>query len=534
MKVLSPVIVDGESLTIENFVRVALFGNPIYLTEDAKILADLRASRDFYWECVKKGLYAYGGGTGVGSNVVHIIPLEDRIEFQARLIDSLYCGVGEELAKKIIRGSILLRTNALVKKACSAIGTDKIYKCIELLNRDIAPIMYEDGSVGASGDLVPLSSIAEAIQGKGKARYKGRVWITAELFAELGGAPLTLEEKEGLSLVNGTSVMTALAAFALYEAYYLTDLSLACAGMAGEALLGMTDPLHPFVHEVKNHPGQRQAASFLRELLRGSHLTRDLENLRTQVIESVGDSNHTVKTPIELQDPYSVLRCVPQLFGPTLEILELVERWIVNEMNSANDNPIVNLLERKIHHTGNFSGFYIALGMDILKLAIFNIADLMHALQERMLNNKCNRGLPPSLAGEDPGFNSGFKGVGLCGSDIFGKVCFLSNPYSIHRRSAEIGNQEVVSFGFGAAEYALEQIKKYQEQVAEVLIHAVQALDLRTGRDTTQLAPKTIEFYQQVRKKVAFLGADRPMHDDIVKVVRMIKNHKFQLDSVKA
>lgn len=530
----SPIILDGESLTVEDLVRVAMHGAPICLTDDPLLLADLEESRKFYLRCAESGLYAYGGGTGVGSNVIHIIQKEDRIKFQALLVDSLYCGVGDELAKKFIRGALLLRTNALIKKACSAIGTDKIRKGIEFLNRDVVPIMYEDGSVGASGDLVPLSSIAEVMQGKGIARYKGRARITAELFAELGITPLTLEEKDGLSLVNGTSVSTAMAALALYEAYYLTDLSVVCAALAGEALLGMTDPLHPFVHEVKNHPGQRKAALLLRNLLQGSKLTRDLKDLRLQVGASAEDTGRTMKTAIELQDPYSVLRCVPQLFGPTIEMLELVERWIVNEMNSGNNNPIVNLAERMIHHTGNFSGFYPAFGMDILKLAMLNAADLLNTLKERLLNEKCNRGLPPSLTGAEPGFNSGFKGVGLCGSDIFGKICFLSQPYTIHRRPTESGNQDEVSFSFGAAQYALEQIKKFQELVAIVLILDIQALDLRTGRDLTQVAPKTNKICQQIRKKVRFLDQDRPTHDDIAAVVRMIQKHAIRCDSVRS
>ena len=421
-----------------------------------------------------------------------------------------------------------------MKKGCSAIGPDKIQKIIELLNAGVVPVIYEDGSVCASGDLVPLASIAQIVQGRGDVWYNGQVRPAAEVFAELGIEKLTLYEKEGLAIVNGTSASTAMAALAVYDSEYLVQLSMICEALAIEALGGLTDHLDSFVHEVKNHPGQRDAAKTLRSHLDGSGLTRDIDEMRARVAvtasAAASGTHHVVETDIELQDPYC-LRCSSQVFGPTLELLSSVIRpWIEREMNSANDNPIVNLGDRRVHHTGNFSGFYISLGMDTLKLAMFNIADLLHALKSRMLNEKYNRGLGASLAGAEPGFNSGFKGLDIATTDLFGKICFLTNPMSIHRRVTESYNQDVVSFGFAAARQALRINEEFRRLLGALMIILAQAVDNRCGGDgkaAQKLASSTNKLYQQIRARVAYLTDDRPMHNDVKRVIDALRNREI-------
>ncbi|MBI2063924.1 MAG: aromatic amino acid lyase [Candidatus Yanofskybacteria bacterium] len=527
MNLPQEVTVDGNSLTIKDVAAVARHKINTCLTSDPQILRLIEESRKFY---LASGILAYGDGMGVGANVGKIIPKEKRRAFQPRLINSLSCGIGDELAPEISRGAMLLRANSLIKMGCSAIGLDKIQKIIELLNADVIPVMYEDGSVCASGDLVPLSSIAQVIQGRGRVWYKGRMRKTRLVFSQVGITPLTLAEKEGLSIVNGTSVSTAMAALAIYEAEYLIALSMFCEALAIEALEGMTDHLDGFVHEVKNHQGQRYAATTLNCMLQDSLLTKDIDDLRAKVSKIAGDSARVIETKIELQDPYS-LRCAPQIFGPTLELVEKVIRpWIEQEMNSANDNPIVNLEHFRVHHTGNFSGFYVALGMDTLKLAMFNIADLLHALKSRMLNERYNRDLGASLAGTQPGFNSGFKGVDIGTTDIFGKICFLAGPMSIHRRATESNNQDVVSFGFAAAERALELNEEYRRLLAVTLIILAQAVDKRSGgagEARRTLAPKTKEIYEQIRGKVKYLTNDRPLQPDIDRILIMLRAHEI-------
>lgn len=521
------VIVDGNSLTIKDVAGVTQHKTFTCLTDDQKILQLIEESRQFY---LKSGILAYGDGMGVGANVIKIIPREKRKAFQPRLIDSLSCGMGKELPPEISRGAMLLRANSLVKGGCSAIGLDKIQKIVELLNEDIIPVMYEDGSVCASGDLVPLSSIAQVIQGRGKVWHKGRIRKTAKIFKQLKISPLALEEKEGLSIVNGTSVSTAMAALAVYEAEYLLTISIFCEALANEALAGMTDHLDEFVHEVKNHSGQSYAAHVLNDCLCGSRLTKNIDELRAKVYGIAKGTKRVVETEIELQDPYSI-RCAPQIFGPSFELVEkIVSPWIVREMNSANDNPIVDLKQMQVHHTGNFSGFYVALGMDILRLAMFNVADLLHALKSRLLNEKYNRGLGASLAGIQPGFNGGFKGVDIGATDVFGKICFLTSPMSIHRRATESNNQDVVSFGFGAAKYTLEFNEEFRRLLAVTLVVLAQAVDKRSGgagKAEETLAPKTKDIYRQIRNKVKYLTNDRPLRPDIEKVATMLCNHEI-------
>lgn len=525
------VVADGESLTIESLIAVARHDAPVSLTDNPEVLRVIGDSRKFY---IESGILAYGDNMGVGANVGKILPKDKRLEFQVRLTDALACGMGRELEPEISRGAMLLRANAFVKKGCSGIGLDKIHKIIELLNAGVVPVIYEDGSVCASGDLVPLASIAQIVQGRGDVWFNGKVRPAAEVFGELGIEKLTLFEKEGLAIVNGTSASTAMAALAVYDAEYLVQLSMLAEALAIEALGGLTDHLDAFVHDVKNHPGQRAAAKTLRSHLEGSSLTRNIDEMRAKVAvtasAAASGSNHVVETDIELQDPYC-LRCSSQVFGPTLELLSSVIRpWIEREMNSANDNPIVNLTERRVHHTGNFSGFYVSLGMDMLKLAMFNIADLLHALKARLLNEKYNRGLGASLAGREPGFNSGFKGLDIATTDLFGKICFLTNPMSIHRRVTESYNQDVVSFGFAASRQALRINEEFRRLLAALLIILAQAVDNRCGGDGTaaqKLAPSTKFVYDQVRSRVAYLVDDRPMRNDLQRMSEALRKREI-------
>ena len=527
MTLPAQVTVDGKSLTTGALVAVARHNAPVVLTSDPAVLRLIEESRRFYLE---SGILAYGDNLGVGANVGKVLPKEKRREFQVRLTDALTCGLGKELAPEVSRGTMLLRANSFVKEGCSAIGLDKIRKLIELLNADVAPVIYEDGSVCASGDLIPLAFIAQVVQGKARVWHKGQVRETSQVFEELGIEKLSLQEKEGLAFVNGTSTSTAMAALALYDAEYLVRLSILCEALAIEVLGGLTDHLASFVHAVKNHPGQSAAAEMLRGYLEGSGFTRDIDELRARVSALAARSTGIFDTDIELQDPYC-LRCSAQVFGPTLELLDSVVRpWVEREMNSANDNPIVNLALRKVYHTGNYSGFYIALGLDILKLAMFNVADLLHALKARLLNEKYNRGLGASLAGRHPGLNSGFKGVDIATTDIFGKICFLATPMSIHRRGTESYNQDVVSFGFGAAKYALELNEEFHRLLAAVLVVLAQAVDKRiekVGKPGTTLAPGTRKVYEQIRSTVPYLDDDRPLRDDLEAVVGMIHAHQI-------
>ena len=515
-----PVVIDGETICIEDVADVARAGRKVVLHGDPKFLNDIADGREFY---LKSGVYAYGDKMGVGANVGKIIPEEKRISFQKRLIDSLSCGVGEELPLEISRASMLLRANSLVKKGCSAIGLDKIERVICFLNNGITPVMRKFGSVGASGDLVPLSSIAAAIEGKGRVNYRGKIYNTDVLYKKLGLHPLVLHEKEGLSLVNGTSAMTAMAALALHDSMYLLDLAIFVEAMAVEALEAMTDPFDEFVHAMKNHKGQKRAASLLLERLENSSLTKNIEDLRAEVKAQAHGASSVIVSNIELQDPYCI-RCSPQLFGPVIETLDLAQGWITNEINSANDNPIVNLSKQKVPHTGNFSGFYVARAMDFHRLVMFDIADLLNAIKERLLNEKYNRGLGASLAGEEPGFNSGFKGVGICLSDIFGRICYLAAPYSVHRRTTESYNQDIVSFGFGSAELSIEMNERLGELLAGTLMIAAQGMDIRSGRDISKFGAGTRGIYEKIRSKVKFLGIDRPLDTDLEKLISMIKN----------
>lgn len=527
MKALLPVIVDGDSLTIEKLILVARGRRAVYLPENVEAVQKLIKCREFY---LASDIYMYGDRLAVGANDNIVIPEEKRIAFQKNLIHSLSCGIGRLIHPEIVRGIMLLRVNALLHEGCSAIGLDKILRIIELSNYNVVPVVHIYGSVGASGDLVPLAALAAVLQGEGAVWYKGRIRKTADVLHELRLEPLLLREKEGLSLVNGTSAMTSMAAFAWYDACYLVKLAFACAAFYIEAAEGIADSLNPFVHWVKPHPGQQTAACNFRLLLEGSALTKDIGDLRAQVGRAVKAGILT--NVVDTQKAYSQ-RCSPHVFSPVLTALREIEKVLVCEINSANDNPVVNLEEEKIHHTGNFSGFDIADAVDRLKQQMGLVADEMFAVKERILDARLNEGLPPSLAGEEPGFNSGLKGVGLCGTDVYGEVKFLAQPYAPLRRATESMNQDIVSFGFGAARQALALNEALTMLLAVTLLTVTQAVDLRSGRDPKKLAPRTRKIYEKVRNKIAFVRNDRPLDEDLAELVLMIQRREFDLDSIK-
>jgi len=521
------VILDGESLTIEKIIQVARRQWPVYIPKNSKAIQKLADSRLFY---LASDIYMYGDRLAVGANDNIVIPEEKRIPFQNNLINSLSCGMGEPIRPEIVRGIMLLRLNALLHEGCSAISPDKVWRILELLNRNVVPVVRRYGSVGASGDLVPLAALASVVRGTRKVWYQGRIRKTSAVLRKLRLKPLVLGEKEGLSLVNGTSAMTSMAAFVWYDACYLVKLALACTALYFEASEGITDSLNPFVHSVKPHPGQQTAARNLRFLLEGSALTKDIDELRAQVERAVQAG--ILSNVVDTQKAYSQ-RCSPHVFSPVLTALREIEKVIVCEANSANDNPVVDYEGKEIHHTGNFSGFDIADAMDRLKQQMGLVANLMFAAKERILDARLNEGLPPSLAGEEPGFNSGLKGVGLCGTDVYGEIKFLAQPYAPFRCATESMNQDIVSFGFGAARQALALNEVFVMFLAVTLLTLLQAVDLRSGRDPEKLAPRTREIYQKVRSKIPFLSRDRALEDDLEKLAVMIKNRAFNLDSIE-
>lgn len=426
---------------------------------------------------------------------------------QQNVIYALSCGMGEEVSERIVRATLLLRVQALAQ-GVSGIDPELIEMLIALLRCHISPLIYRYGSVGASGDLIPLSSIALTLTGRGKVRLAGKILSAKKVLKQCGIKPRTLQMKEGLSIVNGTSFSTAIAALAIYELCYLLPLSIAASATVAEVMLAMDSSYEPFVHKIKHHSGQIKVAQFVKECWEKSSLIRSLDELRKQWHDSL--LSHGKATQEHVQDFYS-LRSIAHGFGPFYENLERAVQWIEEEINSANDNPVIDVKNRKIHHGANFLTDYVAVISDQLRADVAKASTWMHALLGNLIHPRKNRGLPSNLM-RDPNKYTGFKTLQLLVASLAIHNRNRSFPISSVMLPTEGDNQDVVSLGTHSAFDFLEVTENYARITAIMFFAVAQAIDIRGVKKASTTARKIRKF---VRKTSPFLDKDRPLGDEL-------------------
>jgi phenylalanine ammonia-lyase len=521
------VVLTGKDLTIDDLVRVARLGVRVEIS--GAVAGALEASRDALLRELGRNEIIYGVSTGFGANVKYFIPPSEVRALQENVVHSLCCGVGPELDPTIVRGAMLLRANAL-SKGYSAVRPIVVERLVALLNAGITPIVPRYGSVGASGDLVPSAYIASALSGEGEAIWRGGRLSVKEALRGADIEPIRLEAKEGLALVNGTTVMTSVAALTLYDLDYLARLTLACVAMTAEALRATGDPFRENIHLVKNHPGQIEAARLLREYSAGSTLLFDLDAMRENIRKNRIDATRTVETEQGIQTPYS-LRCAPQGLGPVLESLEFARRVAEREMNSVNDNPLIDAERDEVYHTGNFYGGHVARAMDGVKIDIANLANWTHCLMAMLMDPRFSNGLPASLA-VDPGLTSGFKGMQLAQTSVVVACRQMAAPSSIHTLPTEQYNQDIVSLGMHSAMGANDMMFRLRDALSILILALCQAADLRgVGKGPEKLGAVSSALYSAARKVAGFLTADRAQGGDIAAVNALIESRVFGLQS---
>jgi phenylalanine ammonia-lyase len=472
-----------------------------------------------------QGEVIYGVNTGYGGNARFVIPDEELVHHQQNLLEFLSCGVGEPLPEEAIRAAILLRANALAR-GMSGVRMVVIERLLDLLNRQITPVVPRFGSVGASGDLCPSAYIARAMGGRGDVLYRGRRTTAAKALEAEKIEPLRLESKEGLALLNGTTVMTGVAATVVDDAAYLFRVALGSLAMAVEALRSSPDYFHPAVHMAKHHPGQLGVAEMLNSLLYDSRLAVPLEEVRHRV-EAAGHRAHDIHDVVaaaeSIQSPYS-LRCAPQGLGPMLETLDQVRLVVEREANSVNDNPLIDAGSDSVFHTGNFYGAHIARAMDGLKLDLANLANWLHSVMALLMDDRFSNGLPPSLS-PHPGVYQGFKGMQIVHSSLVTAIRHWSAPSLIHTLPTEQFNQDIVSLGTHSALTAMDIVRLLKSAVAITLLSTAQAVDLRQGGG--RLGAGTRPIYRAVRAVSAFVDADRALDTDIQAVTAQIDTREI-------
>lgn len=499
------ILVDGENLNIEDIVSVARDGTDVEISEET--LKKLEISRELVERWVKEGKTIYGVTTGFGSMCNIVIHADDAKELQKNLIRSHSIGAGEFFPTDIVRASMLIRANTLAK-GYSGIKEETLRTLVEMIRRGVHPRIPEKGSVGASGDLDPLSHMASVMIGRGYAEYDGEVTESGIAMKNAGINLIELGYKEGLALINGTSIMTAIAALVVHDAENLIKVAEISAALSLEALCGFSDPFEEKGNLSRPHPGQIKSATNMRRLIEGSKLVKNYGELIK------GDRIYHGS----VQDAYS-LRCSPQVLGPVREMIDYSRRVIEIEMNSATDNPLI-FQDGSIFQGGNFHGQPIALISDFLGIALSEIGIIAERRIARVLDRKLSKGLPCFLISREEGLRSGFMGIQYLATSLVAENKILVHPASTESIPTNANNQDVVSMGTIAARKAMEILRNVETIVGIELLCSSQAIYLR-GEE--KLGRGTKVAYKKIRAEIPPLEEDREMHGDLKKIVELIR-----------
>lgn len=495
----------NEYLSLKEFESI-VFGNNKVAVSDT-VLKRVNESFDFLKE-FSGNKVIYGVNTGFGPMAQYRIKDEDRLQLQYNLIRSHSSGTGKPLSAVFVKSSILARLNTL-SLGNSGVHPSVIHLMKEFINRDITPLIFEHGGVGASGDLVQLAHLALTLIGEGEVFYKGERRATKEVFEIENLQPIQVEIREGLALMNGTSVMTGIGIVNVHNAEKLLDWSIKFSCAINEIVEAYDDHLSAELNNTKRHFGQQEVAKRMRDNLVDSQLVRKREDhLYT------GDNTEDVFKE-KVQEYYS-LRCVPQILGPVLDTVKTVAEVLENEINSANDNPIVDVKNQHVYHGGNFHGDYISLEMDKLKLVITKLTMLAERQLNYLLNSKLNEILPPFVNLGTLGFNFGMQGVQFTATSTTAENQMLSNSMYVHSIPNNNDNQDIVSMGTNAAVITGKVIENAFEVLAIELITIVQAIDALGYNN--KVSAVTRKMYDEVRVIIPEFKEDQVMYPFVQKV----------------
>ncbi|MFS4472862.1 HAL/PAL/TAL family ammonia-lyase [Chryseobacterium sp. T20] len=504
-------------MKINNFLELKDFQKIIIENEKIELDESLLSRVDKSFQFLKefsKNKVIYGVNTGFGPMAQFKISDEDTHQLQYNLIRSHSSGIGNPLPAEEVKACMLARLNTL-SLGNSGVHQSVIYLLQELINRDITPLIFEHGGVGASGDLVQLAHLALVLIGEGEVFYNGERKSTKEVFETEGLEPIKVEIREGLALMNGTSVMSGIGIVNAYKANQLTDISLRLSCAINEIVQAYDDHLSAALNGTKKHYGQQKVAERMRAHLADSKLIRKREeHLYTHFEEQE-------KVFKEKVQEYYSLRCVPQILGPVLDTLEYTEKVLENEINSANDNPIINVEDQHVYHGGNFHGDYISLEMDKLKIVVTKLTMLAERQLNYLLNAKINEILPPFVNLGKLGFNFGMQGVQFTATSTTAESQMLSNSMYVHSIPNNNDNQDIVSMGTNAAVICRKVIENAFEVLAIEAITIIQAVEYLGFQD--KVSSSTKELYDDIRKIIPAFSDDMVMYPYLEEVKKYLK-----------
>lgn len=506
----------GKRLTSADFYRV-LYGDSQVVLQGAA-LEKVKANFDFL-EAYSKDKIIYGINTGLGPMAQYKISEEDQRQVQYNLIRSHSSGSGEIFSTEQARATMLARLNGMMQGA-SGIHPDTVEILTSLLNKKISVCIFQRGGVGASGDLVQLAHLALNLIGEGEVLYKGKLTAAKTVFAEEKIDPLKIYLREGLAIMNGTSAMTGVGMVNLIRSKQLLDISVMLSAITNELMKSFDDHFSIELNSVKHHLGQQKVAAAMQQFLSDSKLIRKRpEHLYHRKIEEAVFTD-------KVQEYYS-LRCVPQILGPVYDTLVNTENVLENEVNSVNDNPVIDHHREMVYHGGNFHGDYVALEMDKLKTVITKLCMLSERQLNYLLNDKLNQKLPPFINLGKLGLNFGMQGMQFTATSTTAENQTLSYPMYLHSISNNNDNQDIVSMGCNAALIAGKVIDNTFDVLAIQCIALMQAIDYLKCH--ARLSSATHRMYDEVRAIMPAFVEDEPKYHMLEQIKKYLKNLKTPL-----
>ncbi len=508
-------IISGKELSVPQIVDIARGKVKIRLSEDPAFLNRIESSRQMLFAALKQGTPVYGVNTGYGKSCGKRMDMDASLKNSLNIIQFHGCGTGAPVGIPETRAAMLARILCF-SRGYSGVSINLVKQIVEFLNRGITPVMPCEGSVGASGDLTPMSYVARALAGEGEVFYQDIRMPAAKALSAAGLSPYAFSQKEPLAIMNGTSTMTGISAIVIDRSKNILNSAISATALSIHALMGNAHHYDPVISRAKPHPGQEHVARKIYALLSTDpgHACLEADALET------------------LQDPYS-LRCAPQILGVLHDAMEWICRWVEIEANSANDNPLIDPDTGAVLMGGNFYGGHIVFAMDSLKSALASAADMSDRQIGLLVNPHVNRGLPADLVRVDDAetaFNHGFKAMSISSSSLAAEALKATMPAASFSRSTESHNQDKVSMGTIGARDAARVCELTERLIAIHLLAAAQACEIR-GKCNARPALSSI--LKKIRTIAGPTYSDRPMEGDIAALAAAISEHDlFNLDDV--
>lgn len=506
--------VGASTLSLNDFSDIILKDRKVDV--DTQALEKMEASFRFLQDFSGQKLI-YGINTGFGPMAQYKVSKENVLQLQYNLIRSHSSGSGSYMAPALVKSLMVARLNSLAQ-GYSGVHTEVAEVLTQLINNNITPCIFEHGGVGASGDLVQLAHLGLVLIGEGEVIVEGKPYPTADIFKQYNIKPLNIYIREGLAILNGTSAMTGIGLLNIVYAKRLLQYSVMLSAMTNEVVEAYDDHFSYELNIVKRHTGQNNIAAMLRDALKDSKLIRS----RSEHLYNPENIKHDVFED-KVQEYYS-LRCVTQVLGPIYDTIAHSEKVLVDELNSVNDNPVIDHENHNIFHGGNFHGDYVALEMDKLKTAITKLSMLAERQLNYLLNNKLNEKFPPFVNLGVLGFNFGMQGMQFTATSTVAENQTLSFPMYVHSIPNNNDNQDIVSMGCNAALITKKVIDNAFEVISIQMVTILQAIDY--ANCASKLSPATQEVYTTFRKLFPKFTEDQPRYREMEKV----KNYFLEND----